>query len=150
MLASVRSPEVALTAVAVARPVAAALHGPARPARVIGVYPGAAYLAVGAGLVALTALDAERLPFGIEVPLVSRRDGALLGLVVGARATMGGGALRFPTPAVRIVAPPKAAWDPRPAVVGLDGAPDAVRARVGDLQQRLAAWARADSLVARL
>jgi Protein of unknown function (DUF2877) len=197
MLASVRSPAAMLTAVAVARPVAAALHGPPRPARVVGVYPGAAYLAVGAGLVALTALDAERLPFGVQVPLVSRRERALLGLAVGAVGTVGGGALRLPAPAageeacrmaatavggevlrlpplavgdgaslflpqaddgasrfgaraVRIVAPPAAAWDPRPAVAGLDGAPDTVRARVGDLQQRLAAWARADSLAAQL
>src|SRR5437763_15817550 len=95
MLASARSSEVALTAVAVAWPVAAVLRGPTRPARVVGLYPGAAYLAVGAGLVALTALDAERLPFGIEVPLASRRDRALLGLTVGAPATVGGGAVRF-------------------------------------------------------
>src|SRR5215212_3683803 len=110
MLASVRSPGVALTAVAVARPVAAALHGQVRPARVVGVYPGAVYLAVGDGLVALTALDAERLPFGIQVPLVSRGDRALLGLTVGALGTVGGGALRVPAPtesdgACRLAAP---------------------------------------------
>src|SRR3954447_18390398 len=99
MLASVRSPKVMLMAVAVARPVAAVLHGPPRPARVVGVYPGAAYLAVGDGLVALTALDAERLPFGVQVPLVSRREQALLGLTVGALATVGDGVLRLPAPA---------------------------------------------------
>src|SRR5829696_1367422 len=98
MLASVRSPGVALTAVAVARPVAAALHGQVRPARVVGVYPGAAYLAVGDGLVALTASDAERLPFGVQVPLVSCRGQMLLGLTVGALGTVGDGALRFPAP----------------------------------------------------
>src|SRR4051794_35621238 len=55
-----------------ARPLGPLLRGPPRPASVASVYPAAAYLDVGGWLVALTALDAERLPFGIQVPVVAR------------------------------------------------------------------------------
>src|SRR4051812_23433163 len=87
--------ETTLRASSFARPLGPLLRGAPRPARVVGVYPAAAYLDVAGQLVALTARDAERLPFGVQVPVVARREQPLLGLAIGAAATVGGGAVSF-------------------------------------------------------
>jgi hypothetical protein len=142
--------ESAIQASVVARPLAALLRGPIQPARVVGVYPMAAYLAVGAQLIALTARDAERLPFGVQVRVTSRGGEPLLGLAVGARAMMGAGAIVFDAPPLRIEIGAAAVWDPRPTADGIAADPAVVRARVDELAERLAVWARPDSLAALL
>jgi hypothetical protein len=137
-----------LTAVAVARPVAPLVRGPPRPARVQGVYPRAAYLVVDGRLLALTAADAERLPFGVQVPVPSSPGLPLLGLRVGRAATVGAGRLRLSgSPrAVEIIA--GATWDPRPFAGNVAWWPNTVRARLDDLQRLLVQHAAPQDLAA--
>ena len=83
-----------LTAVTVALPVAAILRGRERAAWIQSVYPRAAYLSTGSRLIALTAGDAARLPFGMQLPVGRSQDRPFLGLQAGSRATIGARRLR--------------------------------------------------------
>ncbi|HEY7067798.1 MAG TPA: DUF2877 domain-containing protein [Chloroflexota bacterium] len=132
----------------IARPVASLVNGPRRPARVLGVYSPAAYLRVGARIVALTTVDAERLPFGLRLPFPSRPGGPLLGLEPPSRVTVGRGELTVETAATSLVACAGAVWDPRPLASGLVWSAAGLRARLDALQRLLAEHAPPESLAA--
>ncbi|HLH24581.1 MAG TPA: DUF2877 domain-containing protein [Chloroflexota bacterium] len=138
----------ARTLVEVARPVASLVHGPRRPARVLGVYARAAYLRVGDRIVALTTADAERLPFGLRLPFASRPDRPLLGLEPRSQVTVGGGQLTVETAAVALVARAGALWDPRPSAGSLVWCATILRARLDALSHLLAEQAPPESLAA--
>ena len=137
-----------LTAGAVGRPIAPLVHGRQRPARVQGVYPRAAYLAVDGRLLALTTADAERLPFGVQLPVPSSPEQPLLGLRAGCPAIIGGGRLRLHAPPRAVEILVGATWDPRPAPGNVPWQPNTVRARLDNLQRLLVQHAAPGDLAA--
>ena len=68
------------------------LTGPVQPARILGVFPAAVYLAAGDDVVAVLSRDAVRLPLAVVVPAATR-GGPFAGIELGQPATVGGGSV---------------------------------------------------------
>lgn len=102
--------------VAASTQVAALLDGPARPARVLGVFPQAAYLAVdgaapGRDVLALLAPGAVRQPIGVVLPATAAvRCLELLG-TDGIDVRVGGGRVQLATTTLL----PRRWWTTRPS-----------------------------------
>jgi hypothetical protein len=131
---------------ALARPVARLVSGRERAASVLAVYPRAIYLALGPALLALTAQDAERLPFGVHLPIVSPPGRSLLGLQPGQQVVIGAGHLLIPGGAGGFKIQCGPGWDPRPSPAGLCWQPTTLHARAAQLERRLTERAAGDGL----
>lgn len=107
------------------------LDGEPQPAELIGRYPVAAYLRIGARVVAVTAPEAVRLP---NASVVGRSEFAAVAAQRRPTVTVGGGGLRIGSVGVVV----RRWWDPVPHLARLDRA--AVVGGVSVARARLPAW----------